>query len=384
MTRLDSSPRTPPAVVAFRVAYGFLTLNFLIPATSYLLTPEVAIAQLDALNQTLGGRPYVAHESVGHLWHMLAVGNVMTLGFMCALLLADLRRFYPVLPALTFLKGFSALSALRLGIAFDMPAFMAVFALDGITTAAIVFFAMRAHRAMASLVPSPRPSPYFWLLLWRPDRIQRRLDQIREAGIVRAPPNLWQIFLGVLYMWSRLLHRTDTVGTSSRPVRRTWRARLLAHRALRLPVLIAGRYVAPLDFSGLAAAPERIIRHLLGAHHDGAQCVYDLELLSLHSGALEALRDELRAVVAGRSRRARWLQDLVVFEGYHLELLERVEAVLAGAPIVTEAEATDPDLSLRGYLSWCARQPASPAETWAALRRGQLTFARPARNPTTL
>jgi hypothetical protein len=38
---------------------------------------------------------------------------------------------------------------------------------------------------------------------------------------------------------------------------------------------------------------------------------------------------------------------------------------------MTAAEAHDPDLTLRGLVAWCARQPATPAATLAAWRAGR-------------
>ena len=132
----------------FRVVYAVLVLNFALPAVSYVVAPEMTHATLEKVNQALGGGSYAVVES-GHLWHMLGVGNVFTLAFMCALLWVDLVRFYPVLPALLFLKGFSAVYALGIGLAHHLPVFLAVFCLDGLTTLAMGFFAVRARRALA-------------------------------------------------------------------------------------------------------------------------------------------------------------------------------------------------------------------------------------------
>lgn len=143
----DTSP--PRAYRIFQVVYAFLTLNFLIPAISYIAAPDMLVKSFDQINRALGGGPYAPVES-GHLWHMLAVANVMTLAWMCGLLLADLRRFYPVLPALAFLKGFASVYSLAIGLAHGLPAFLFVFVLDGVTAFAMVFFAVRAHRALAA------------------------------------------------------------------------------------------------------------------------------------------------------------------------------------------------------------------------------------------
>jgi hypothetical protein len=359
----------PRAVRAFRIVYAILVLNFLIPAISYMARPELVLANVDQINRLLGGGPYPVVES-GQLWHMLGVGNVMTLAFMCLLLLIDLRRFWPVLPALAFLKGYSSLYSLWIAAAHHLPVFYAVFALDGTTTLAMIVFATRAYRAMEGGEPLPL---YAWLVLFRPGRVQASLERVRAAAIVETVPNVWQIFLGVLRMMHRLVFRTDTVGTCrAHPVRSTRRARLLQYRAIRLPFLLGERVIALLDFSGLVSTPDRIMRHLLGAHHDGAQFVYDLQLLALHPGTLEELREAARAVVNGDDARARWLRDLTVFEGYHEGLLAATERAIAeGAFALGDDGGLDPDISLVGYLRWCARQPASPAASLRALRRGQ-------------
>jgi len=143
-----SKPTRPAAYTQSQVVFAFLAIQFIIPAISYIAAPAVTVAQLSRLNALLGGGPYTVPES-GHLWHMLAVGNVMTLGVMCAMLAWDLRRYYPILPALAFLKGFSALYSLAIGAAHGLPMFYGIFALDGATTLVMIFFGRRAHRALA-------------------------------------------------------------------------------------------------------------------------------------------------------------------------------------------------------------------------------------------
>lgn len=213
------------------------------------------------------------------------------------------------------------------------------------------------------------------LLLLAPRRVQRGLDRVVPAGLARVAPSLWQIELGVLRMWERMLFRSETIGTCAEGrVRPGWRARLLAWRPLRAPFLLLERAVTPWDLSGFLASRQQIIRHLLAAHHDGTQFVYDLQLLRLHPGGLEELEARAAEVARGESRRARWLQDLVVFEGYHAALLAAVRAVRAGADELDPADAADPDTSLRAYLAWCARQPGSPRETWRAWRAGRFTL----------
>jgi hypothetical protein len=216
---------------------------------------------------------------------------------------------------------------------------------------------------------------YEFALLIRPRRIAANLDRARQAGVVGAVPNTWQLCLGVLRMWHRVLFRTETVGTChAHPVRRTLRARLLENRAVRLPFLLAEGAVAPLDFTGLASSPDRLIRHLLGAHHDGQQFVFDLQILSSHRGRLEELLDKAREVAASDSRRARWLKDLTVYENYHQNLVQAVERAVAAGVDLSDVDRDDPDITFSAYMQWCARQPASPGETARAWVAGKYSI----------
>lgn len=206
-------------------------------------------------------------------------------------------------------------------------------------------------------------------ILLRPKRVARSLERIRAASPDRILPNEWQLSLGVLRMWQRILFRSDTVGTcADGTVRQGWRARALSVRALRLPALLIEGAVAPFDLTGLASSPAKIIRHILGAHHDGEQVIYDLEILACYPGALEALRAALLAIVEERDPRAAWMRDLVVFDGYHEQVLRIVERVRRDGPVPTPDAATNPDLSFAAYLDWCARQPNTLLRTVAAWR----------------
>lgn len=216
-------------------------------------------------------------------------------------------------------------------------------------------------------------------LLIFPRRIERNLQRVRDARLVDPVPNLWQLAMGVVRMYRRLVLRPDTIGTCrAHAVRDTWRARALQYRPLRFPFLVAERAIAPLDLTGLASPPERLMRHLLGAHHDGNQFVFDLQILQCYPGALRELQRRVDSLVADDSSRSRWLRDLTVFEGYHESLKAAVDRAVAEGVRLAPDEADDPDLSFEGYLRWCARQPATPADTLRAWRRGELDFAEPA------
>jgi hypothetical protein len=371
----------PRAYRTFRIVYAIITLNFVLPAISYIVAPETAIGTLERVNRALGGGPYPFVES-GSLWHMLAVGNVMTLGFMCALLFVDLRRFYPVLPALAFLKAFSAAYATWIGLSQACPAFLGIGALDGSTTVAMVFFAVRARRALGDAPPPGASGTPWYVKAFLPGhaRIEQSLERVRVAGIVAVTPTTSDIARGVLRMVHRLVFRSETVGTcTSQPVRATWRARLLRFRAVRIPFLLAERAIAPFDLSGLASPPERVIRHLLAAHHDGVQFAYDLELLALWPGRLQELHVAVSDVVLHDTRRARWLRDLVVFTGYHEALLAAVETVMRGDALLCGDDARNPDHSLRAYLEWCAATDGRASMAADGVEGRELGLARAAR-----
>ncbi|MBI4706239.1 MAG: hypothetical protein HY744_34515 [Deltaproteobacteria bacterium] len=143
----------------FQIVFTILTLNFTLPALSYTFAPEVAIGQFLSINALLGGTAYPVPEAASHVWRYLGAANVMTLGLCCLLLQLNLRRFYPVLLPLTFMKGYAAACwlvgwILHPGYRF----FLAAAVLDFVTCFAFVWFAGRAKveidgRPEARLVP---------------------------------------------------------------------------------------------------------------------------------------------------------------------------------------------------------------------------------------
>lgn len=150
---------------SFQLVYALLALNFLIPAATYAWAPQLAVEQYLQANALLGGTAYLHHESDSHLWRYLAAANVMTLGVMCVLLMANLRRFYAVLWPLTFMKAFAALSWLG-GFVQEphTPVFLGAFLLDGVTCVAFVVFARRAHADIVA-IPDEKlvPRPWLWV-----------------------------------------------------------------------------------------------------------------------------------------------------------------------------------------------------------------------------
>ncbi len=150
-----------PAYRNFQLAYTVLTLNFLIPATSYLVAPDMMVSSVHDLGALLTDAPYTACED-SHMWRFLAVSDVWTLGFMCLLLQLNLRRWYPVLLVLLFCKGSSVVASAYVGLfQYNHAFFICPVVLDSVTCLAIGFFATRARRAIGDgpddqLVPRPR------------------------------------------------------------------------------------------------------------------------------------------------------------------------------------------------------------------------------------
>lgn len=216
---------------------------------------------------------------------------------------------------------------------------------------------------------------YLYPILLRPRQIAANLARVEDAGIVEVTPNLWQISLGVMRMWHRIIARPESIGLAANAsVRPTWRARLLKFRPLRFPFVLHEGSVVPGDLSGLGSSPNRLITHMLGTYHDGVQFAYDYQILEAYPGGAERLRTLAQAVVNEDTSRSRWLRDLAIFDGYHERLLEFLESAAADGVVIPADQADDPDIAFDAYLRWCAAQPATAAETWDAVRSGRFSF----------
>ena len=133
-----------------QVVFGLLAVQFILPSLSYLFAPEVALAQAETIGRLLGGGDYPMAGEQGYIFRVLAAGNVFTLGFLCLLMLLDMRRNHPLIPVFVVLKGFSALAYLYVYLLkLRYPLFLGVFFWDGLAVFLVVFFGRRAHRALA-------------------------------------------------------------------------------------------------------------------------------------------------------------------------------------------------------------------------------------------
>ena len=164
----------------FVIVYTLLALNFIVPAFTYYFDPDSAVSSFYSIGELFDSKQSATEDS--YVWWILGAGNVMTLGVMCALLLINVLRFYPILPALVTLKGLSSLGFLVVFIAGPHnPTFLGAALLDGVTVFLMLWFAIRANRS-ANRDPSglvPRPVDGQRLLFMSPKSRAR-------AGVVAA------------------------------------------------------------------------------------------------------------------------------------------------------------------------------------------------------
>lgn len=145
----------------FQLAYGLLAANFLIPATTYLVDAPGTVARLNTLCVWLGESGWPVDES-SILWRYLGVSDVYVLGFLCIWLMLDLRRHLSALPALVLLKALTATQFLWAFARDGHRMFLTIGLFDGITTAAFLFFALRAFRALPDSDEGLVPRPVRW------------------------------------------------------------------------------------------------------------------------------------------------------------------------------------------------------------------------------
>src|SRR4051812_35985633 len=91
-----------------QLIFAVLAIQFFLPSMGYLFAPEVALGQAETIGRLLGGGAYPLAGERGHIFRVLAAGNVFTLGFLCLLMLVNLRRYHVLIPVFVVLKGYSA------------------------------------------------------------------------------------------------------------------------------------------------------------------------------------------------------------------------------------------------------------------------------------
>ncbi len=143
----------------FQLVYGALGLHFFFPALGYLLSPETAMDSFTRLGALLGAGTYPFSEQ-SMVWRVLAGTNVLTLAFLCFFIQADVRRHWPALYPLVFMKGTTSASFfLAYVLSTRYPAFLLVAFWDGLNCLFFIHFARNARAAALAgeegLVPRP-------------------------------------------------------------------------------------------------------------------------------------------------------------------------------------------------------------------------------------
>lgn len=134
---------------AFRVVFALLTAEFAGLGIAYLAGPGSAVREFSRWNQILGGIKLVSPDVPP--WRYVTAVGMVTVALMCAMLLAGLRRNWPVLTPAAFFKAFNAVLwfwfAARYGHG-QLPVFYAAGMFDCVQVAVMVAVAWRAYRAL--------------------------------------------------------------------------------------------------------------------------------------------------------------------------------------------------------------------------------------------
>jgi hypothetical protein len=141
---------------AFRVVFALLTIEFAGLGISYLAGPGSAVRAFSRWNQILGGIKLVSPDVPP--WRYVTAIGMVTVALMCAMLLADLRRNWPVLTPAAFFKAFNAVLwfwfAARHGHG-HLPVFYAAGVFDCLQVLVMIAVARRAYRALPGRDLSP-------------------------------------------------------------------------------------------------------------------------------------------------------------------------------------------------------------------------------------
>lgn len=143
----------------FQLVYGLLGAHFFVAGLWYLLFPDSAVEGFVRLGTIVGSEIYPLYER-SYMWRILAATNVLTLGFLCAFIQADVRRHWPAVYPLLFMKGATAVSYLCVYVfILHYPAFLMVASWDTLNCAAFLYYGQKGRKASMAgddgLVPRP-------------------------------------------------------------------------------------------------------------------------------------------------------------------------------------------------------------------------------------
>jgi hypothetical protein len=189
--------------------------------------------------------------------------------------------------------------------------------------------------------------------------LDQRLERLVSIGLIERPPTRAQLAAGGFDMFR------FWIAPASAEYYREQGIDFGFHQLLRF----MDEPASLLDFVGLFSSKDGIIGHLMQVVH--ANPVYDLELLEIFEGGLDALEADLEAMIAGTHPRATSIGAIVEEPNYHRNLLgfvRRFRKDPATPPMLRSnvgSHATWSDLertfgSLRTSMRYFMRLPEAP------------------------
>ncbi|MCZ6464764.1 MAG: hypothetical protein O7A09_10555 [Proteobacteria bacterium] len=196
-----------------------------------------------------------------------------------------------------------------------------------------------------------------WL---RRGEVERRLDTLREAGLIdaRLRPTRLQLFFGGFDMLRFVIE------PAARDYYEQQGISFAFHQLLR----VLDDPVSMIDPTGFVSDRDTIVGHVMQVVH--LNPVYDLQLIQMFPAGLAHLEEQVRQMVEGSHPRQRTISAIVEDPGYHARLLDyvrryrvdpntealvRQEQTLRDDPRFAAAERTF--ATLPGFVDYCRKLP---------------------------
>ena len=170
----------------------------------------------------------------------------------------------------------------------------------------------------------------------RRSRVEERLRRLQGLGYVERIPSRLQRFVGSIDMLRFFIIPAAADYYRARGINFAF------HTLLRL----LDDPESVIDPTGFNSAPDTIIGHLMQVVHANPE--YDLQLLESFEGGLDALQQQLEAVIAGTHPRTASLLAIVEEPAYHRRLLSYVHAYRGDRstpPLLRENIVAEPRLA---------------------------------------
>jgi hypothetical protein len=207
--------------------------------------------------------------------------------------------------------------------------------------------------------------------LWtHPGEIDARLRRLEAAGYIARRPTRLQIAFGSLDMLRFVIE------PASRDYYRQCGIGFGLHQLLR----VLDDPCSLLDPTGFLSDRDTVMGHVMQVVH--LNPIYDLQLLQMFEGGLEAFERQVEQMVAGTHPRARSIGAIVEEPGYHARLLDYVRRYRrdpTAAPLVRQAQTLRDDpafaaaertfATLPGFIAYCGALPRDFGTLLRRLRR---------------